>query len=245
MVLVGFNDLATTFPHIAVQAFEWDPKTLTGGSKMKRSWICELGHVFVAPVVQRTNTQSKCPICLNMQVLIGFNDLATTHPSIAGEAFDWNPEEVTFGSNKKKKWKCPQGHVFTQAIVNRTGSQNQGCPSCARTGFDPNKPAWMYFLDHDQLFMFQIGISNSPKKRLSEHRRGGWTAIELRGPMDGHLTQQLETSCLHALEKRGAILGHKAGIEKFDGYSEAWTKTSLSVTSIKQILDWVYEDESK
>jgi hypothetical protein len=48
---------------------------------------------------------------------------------------------------------------------------------------------------------------------------------------------------LHALEKRGAVLGHKAGIDKFDGYSEAWTKASLNVTSIKQILDWVYEDE--
>jgi hypothetical protein len=31
---------------------------------------------------------------------------------------------------------------------------------------------------------------------------------------------------------------------KFDGYSEAWTKKSLNVTSIKQILEWVYEDES-
>ena len=39
-------------------------------------------------------------------------------------------------------------------------------------------------------------------------------------------------------------LGHKAGIEKFDGYTEAWTKKSLNVTSIKQILDWVYEDEA-
>lgn len=62
--------------------------------------------------------------------------------------------------------------------------------------------------------------------------------------MDGYLTQQLETSCLHALAKRGAILGNKAGINKFDGYSEAWTKASLNVTSIKQLLDWVYEDES-
>jgi hypothetical protein len=61
--------------------------------------------------------------------------------------------------------------------------------------------------------------------------------------MDGHLTQQLETSCLQALEKRGAILGHKAGIEKFDGYSEAWIKSSLNVKNIKQIFDWIYEDE--
>ena len=40
----------------------------------------------------------------------------------------------------------------------------------------------------------------------------------------------------------GAILGHKAGIEKFDDYSEAWTKASLNVISIKQILDLVHED---
>jgi len=26
------------------------------------------------------------------------------------------------------------------------------------------------------------------------------------------------------------------------GYTEAWTKKSLNVTSIKQILGWVYED---
>ena len=93
--------------------------------------------------------------------------------------------------------------------------------------------------------MFQIGITNFPDKRLHKHGRSGWEVIELRGPMDGHLTRQIETDCLHALEKRGAVLGHKAGIDKFDGYSEAWTKASLNVTSIKQILDWVYEDESK
>ena len=93
--------------------------------------------------------------------------------------------------------------------------------------------------------MFQVGITNSPDDRLTKHGRRGWEVIELRGPMDGQLTQQLETNCLHALEKRGAILGHKAGIDRFDGYSEAWTKASLTVTSMKQILDWVYEDETK
>jgi hypothetical protein len=93
--------------------------------------------------------------------------------------------------------------------------------------------------------MFQIGISNVLENRLKKHGLAGWNVIEVRGPMDGFLTQQLEANCLKALEKRGAILGHKAGIDKFDGYSEAWTKASLSVKSIKQILDWVYEDESK
>ena len=93
--------------------------------------------------------------------------------------------------------------------------------------------------------MYQIGISNFPKDRLAGHEGRGWEVIELRGPMDGHLTQKLERDILHALEKRGAILGHKAGVDKFDGYTEAWTKASLNVTSIKQILNWVYKDEAR
>jgi len=63
--------------------------------------------------------------------------------------------------------------------------------------------------------------------------------------MNGDLAQNLETTILHAIEKRGAQLAHKTDIKQFDGWSEAWTKASLPVTSIKQLLDWVYEDEAK
>jgi hypothetical protein len=93
--------------------------------------------------------------------------------------------------------------------------------------------------------MFQVGISNVPQNRLNQHAKRGWEVTEVRGPMEGHLAQQLETAILHAVERRGAVLGHKARIEKFDGYSEAWTKASLAVASIRQLLDWVYEDESQ
>lgn len=118
-----------------------------------------------------------------------------------------------------------------------------GCPTCASTGFDPNKDGWLYFIDNDELSMLQIGISNISKERLGRHSKRGWEVIEVRGPMEGHLAKQLETAILRAIERRGAVLGHKAQIEKFDGYSEAWTKDSLEVTSFKQLLDWVYEDD--
>jgi hypothetical protein len=174
---------------------------------------------------------------------VGFNDLATTHPELAQEADGWDPTLLIAGSKEKMNWKCQLGHTWIARLNSR--SQGSGCPSCAKTGFDPNQLGFLYLIDHFDLQMFQIGITNFPDKRLDKHGRSGWEIIDLRGPMDGHLTQQLETNCLHALEKRGAVLGHKAEIDKFDGYSEAWTKASLNVTSIKQILDWVYEDESK
>jgi hypothetical protein len=122
-------------------------------------------------------------------------------------------------------------------------SSGIGCPSCAISGFDPNKDGWLYFLHNDDLEMFQIGISNVLEKRLKTHAKGGWEVIEVRGPMDGHLTQHLETGILHAVERRGAVLGHKAGILKFDGYSEAWTKASLNVLSFQALLSFVYEDD--
>jgi hypothetical protein len=242
-LLVGYNDLATTHPDLAKEADGWDPTSLIAGSNIKQQWLCKLGHSYRTPTVSRLQG-TNCPICSGNQVLSGFNDLLTKNPEIAREAHGWDPSSVTERSGKKRKWKCDQGHVWPQVVANRTG-QGHGCPICSETGFNPGKPGWLYLIKNNELDMFQIGISNQPEVRLKKHARSDWTTIELRGPMDGFLTQQLETSCLHALEKRGAILGHKAGIDKFDGYSEAWTKASLNVTSIKQIMDWVYEDETK
>ena len=240
-LLVGYNDLATTHPELALEADGWDPTTVIAGSKAKAEWICEKGHRWAA-VLHNRKKGIGCPVCSNQQLLVGYNDLATTHPELALEADGWDPTTVNSGSPKKAKWICENGHRWSSVLASRS-RLGVGCPSCAKFGFDPNLNGFLYLIDNFDLHMFQIGITNYPDKRLDKHGRSGWEVIELRGPMDGHLTQNLETNCLHALEKRGAILGHKAGIEKFDGYSEAWTKASLNVTSIKQMLDWMYEDD--
>jgi hypothetical protein len=241
-VLIGFNDLATTHPELAATAIGWDPSSVTFGSNKIRKWVCLKGHYFDAPIASRISRGRGCPYCVGQKILVGFNDLSTTDPNIASEAIGWDPSTVTRATQKKRKWICALGHQWTASIAGRT-KENSGCPSCAKPGFDPNRQAWLYFLENTDLAMWQIGITNHPDQRLSKHAKGGWELIELRGPMEGDLTQDLESNCLKALIKRGAILGHKAGIEKFDGYSEAWTKTSLTVESLKQILDWVYEDE--
>ncbi len=240
-VLAGFNDLATTHPELAAQADGWDPTTVSFGMASRMSWKCNHGHRWLAPLYSRSAGMN-CPICSGQQLLVGFNDLVTTHPELATEADGWDPTTVTAGSGINQSWKCDKGHVWKTRTVER--KRGRGCPTCAPSGFDPNSPGFLYLIDHFQLEMIQVGISNFPKDRLDDHIRRGWEVLELRGPMDGHLTQKLETDCLHSLEKRGARLGHKIGIDKFDGYSEAWTKESLNVTSIKQILDWVYEDEA-
>jgi hypothetical protein len=84
--------------------------------------------------------------------------------------------------------------------------------------------------------MLQIGITNVPNIRLPIHIRKGWEIIEVRGPMDGYLTQQWETAILRMLKAKGADLSNSKIAGKFDGYSEAWSKSTFPVKSIKELM---------
>ena len=240
-VLPGFNDLATVNPELAAEAHGWDPTILAYGSNKRVEWICQLGHIWKTSVAKRYLGETGCPYCLNQRVLPGFNDLATVNPELAAEAHGWDPTTLASKSNRKVGWICSSGHVWKSTVANRT--QGKGCPSCAIYGFDPNKDGWLYFIENDALDMLQIGITNIPEDRLGRHAQRGWEVIEVRGPMDGSITTDLETEILRALQRRGALFGHKSGIAKFDGYSESWTTSSLVPVSISQMISWVYEDD--
>jgi hypothetical protein len=242
-LLVGFNDLATTHPEIAKEADGWDPVQIIAGSNKRLRWRCAIGHTWDASANNRTGKQSGCPVCVNKKVVKGFNDLATTNPVVAEQAHDWDPTTVTRSSRKKKQWICKFGHTWYATPADR--SRGNGCPTCSKGGFDPNRDAWLYFIVHDEWKMNQIGITNNPELRLKSHERLGWRLIEIRGPLSGHHIQDLETAALKALRQRGALLANKAGGAPFDGWTEAWMTSSVDVNSISQILDWVYEDESK
>ncbi|MFM7785036.1 MAG: hypothetical protein ACKPE6_10410, partial [Gammaproteobacteria bacterium] len=67
---------------------------------------------YESTIGSRTGQGSGCPYCIGKKILAGFNDLSTTHPELATEAFKWDPTTLGFGSGKKVKWKCPEGHVW-------------------------------------------------------------------------------------------------------------------------------------
>ena len=243
-ILLGFNDLLTTHPEIAAEANGWDPTSVVAGSERKKSWLCPIGHIYSANIRDRTRVDSSCPYCSNRRLLKGFNDLGTTYPKIAKEADQWNPTSVVAGSNRKQKWKCSEGHSWSSAPSSRT-SRGDGCPSCANFGFDPNQPGFFYLIEQNSWEMFQIGITNVPDKRLNTHRKLGWDVLELRGPMDGHLTQQWETAILRMLKAKGADLTNPKIAGKFDGYSEAWSKSTFEAKSIKELMRLTEEFEEQ
>jgi hypothetical protein len=242
-VLTGFNDLATSHPDLAMQADGWDPQLFNFGSNKSLSWICNLGHTWKTSPNSRTNGATGCPYCSNSKVLSGFNDLATTHPEIAKQAIGWDPSKISFGSNQRRRWICSFEHQWTVSPSVRTGKLGTGCPSCANSGFDPNSDGFLYFLTHSSWEMIQIGITNYPDQRLGLHKKLGWEIVELRGPMDGHLSQQWERAILRMLKAKGADLSNDKIAGKFDGYSEAWSKSTFQVSSIKELMRLTEEFE--
>jgi hypothetical protein len=233
-VLAGFNDLATTHPDIAKEAHGWNPKTITFGSNQFRDWVCSNGHVYRAKVQSRTGKLSGCHFCSNKKLLKGFNDLLTVHPQISEEADGWDPGSVLTGTHKKLQWKCSEGHIWTALVSTRI--RGSGCPSCAKFGFDPNREGYLYLLEHPAWELLQVGITNFPKNRIKDHKRIGWEVLDIRGPMDGFITQELEKSILKMLKSIQVELGNVQNAGKYSGFTEAWSKNKFNVHSLSQLI---------
>lgn len=243
-VLIGFNDFESQFPKLATEADGWKPSEFTSGSGKKMPWRCSQGHTWSATIVDRTTKNYGCPYCTNYTVLSGFNDLKTTHPELANQANGWDPKTIMASNSHNYEWLCSEGHSWFATPLNRSFNES-GCPSCTVGGFNPNNDGYFYLIFHDEWEMFQIGITNNPDDRLARHRRLGWSTIELRGPMDGHLTQQWETAILRMLKAKGADLSNRTIAGKFDGYSEAWSQSTFQVKTIKELmtLTEIFEDK--
>jgi len=129
LAIKGVNDLRTLYPKLALELLNADATKLKTSSHTKCEWKCKYGHIWIAPVSQRSRGRG-CPTCAGKKILIGFNDLKTTHPKIAKEADGWNPRTITAGSGVKKNWKCKKGHRWTVKVNNRSTFQT-GCPTCS------------------------------------------------------------------------------------------------------------------
>ena len=108
--------------------------SLTLGSNRKIWWICEKGHEFESSINSK-NKGFGCPYCSGHKVLKGYNDLSTTNPEILREwnykkNKDYNPENLSAGSDYKVWWVCEKGHEWESRISNRI-KLNRKCPYCS------------------------------------------------------------------------------------------------------------------
>ena len=141
----GFNDLGTIHPEIATTLLNEDPSTLLPNSPKNFEWVCDLGHVYTKAVRDRVKG-SDCQYCGRTKLLVGFNDLATTHPEVAAQ---WSRKnkglatDVLSGHNGKVLWECGLGHEWPASPNGRTTAKNgmSPCIYCA------NLKCWPGFND--------------------------------------------------------------------------------------------------
>lgn len=140
-VIIYKDSLQFKYPEVAS---EWCikknngllPINVTPGSNKKVWWVCSRGHEYLAMVSKRAIRGQGCPYCANVKVLVGYNDLATTHPNLL-PFWDYEknsresimPEKVLSGTDKKAWWICEHGHSYQMRIANKAGGA--GCPVCS------------------------------------------------------------------------------------------------------------------
>ena len=134
-VLMGCNDLATTHPGLAAEAFGWDPASVMAGNKTRKTWRCEQGHEWEAQISERARRISGCPRCANRPAFKRKGNLAVDYPDVAAQAVGWDPSTVTSGSSEMHPWQCDEGHQWQARVNHRV--RGTGCPVCTKRRIIP------------------------------------------------------------------------------------------------------------
>jgi hypothetical protein len=195
-VLQGWNDIATTHPHL-VRHF-LNPEVaiaVSAGSDRRVERVCdgttdEPHPRFIWRTPAKKLATRGCPICSGKAVLVGWNDLGTRRPDLAAQlAKRSDGQTVTEHSNKKLRWFCEDGHPRIEWHASPASrSSRWGCSACATYGFDISKSGICYLVSgmvEDRLAI-KFGISNTKgvKRRLAEHRRTGFDTIHALANFD-------------------------------------------------------------
>jgi hypothetical protein len=112
-----------------------------------------------------------------------------------------------------------------------------GCPSCAKSTYDPSKNGWVYLISRPG--QLKVGITNTVNGtggRMNRHRVNGWSSLDLLGPINGALAKSIENEIKQRLDGLSIPRGQLAFRERFDGYTEAWQTVDLDVGCLKELF---------
>lgn len=133
------KSLAETSPELLkdwnAQRNTIQPSEITSHSNRKIWWKCHIcGYEWETKICNRSNGRG-CPCCSHKKLVVGKNDLATTHPALARE---WHPtqngaltpQDVMYGQAHKVWWLCPMGHSYQATLNHRSNGNGTNCPIC-------------------------------------------------------------------------------------------------------------------
>lgn len=196
-------------------------------SQSKATMKCERGHEWAATVDCLVNSGTGCPKCAGNH-RYSADDRVRQLEALPGKAF------VCWVSNYRDKnskavMRCDKGHEW-DAAVDCLVNEGTGCPSCAKSGYDPSKPGTLYALRNAEGTHIKIGISNTHKRRLAELRRAtpfDFEPIHIHHCDDGGIIRDLEKIFHDSFES--------SGFTKFDGATE-WLKFDPQILYLLRIL---------
>lgn len=137
-VIPGINDMATTAPQAASLLVDQGLATsLTAASNKKVELHCGIpAHdSWTAPLSNVAIQGTGCPQCSGRIAVVGTDDLATTHPTIAAMLAD--PSRASLikagSTSRKEAWRCPvhpDRHPHWQATPHDVVTSKTPCPTC-------------------------------------------------------------------------------------------------------------------
>lgn len=248
-VLVGFNDIATTNPEIALEWHptkngKFNPQDLTIGSNKRAWWKCKNGHEWNAQI--STRQRNGCPYCSGQRLIVGENDLESQRPDTAKE---WNyeknfpllPSQISVHNAKKVWWKGSCGHEWQSVISSRTGRPNAGCPICFsqyQTSFAEQS---LYFY-LKKVFPDTVNSDKSFGKELDVYIPSIRTAFEYDGSFwheNSRIDSKKNTICKNNGLKLIRI--REYGLPKLDDCICFYRDNNDSATSLEEVLNEVFE----
>jgi len=232
--------MISDYPHLLKEyTGSEDPTKIRAGTHRKLDWKCSIcEHEWKAKGDTRSGNGRGCPACSNQAIHIdGRNSMAQTHPELAKE-YQGDATKIIAGTNKRLDWKCSicdyEWTAQGSERVRPTG--NTGCPTCAESGFDASKPAYVYqirFHTRNHGVFYKCGITNRDyidrtKRIINSYKRQYDDAISINVIdyvhfEDGSVAWDFERK----LKTSGLDLGAKFFSKKFEGFTETYAPSVI------------------
>lgn len=111
------------------------------------------------------------------------------------------------GTGKTWPGRCTNCGLRTKTSLGNIKNGHGPCKPCAMSeadsAFDYFGPALLYFVEHEQLNHFKLGIMGTETNRLREHKSKGWSVIETWDFDYGYEANYVEQYCLELIEDAG------------------------------------------
>lgn len=171
----------------------------------KAKFKCNCGHIWMATPdsIIRGNG---CPRCSDTKLSKNIINqrLIDRKISLIGDYVNYETKTEFSGGCGHTWWALP-GNVMA----------GRGCPSCAYSGFEPSKAAWVYILYFNSFIKY--GITNNLPRRLKEHRKNGkYILVFSKKYEDGSIAQNWERDIKNVFGGRFA---------KKEIIPDGWTET--------------------